>query len=96
MTIPDSREKAEDAASPPVRPLGQSLLRLARAMTRQARQLQLPQTAASLAFLSLLAIVPMFSIVFAVTTASPAFGRLRQRCRSSCCRTCFRRRSARR
>jgi len=78
MTIPDSREKAEDAASPPVRPLGQSLLRLARAMTRQARQLQLPQTAASLAFLSLLAIVPMFSIVFAVTTASPAFGRLRQ------------------
>ncbi len=75
--IPDSRESTEDAATAPARPLGQSLLRLARAMTRQARQLQLPQAAGSLAFLSLLAIVPMFSIVFAVTTASPAFGRLR-------------------
>lgn len=47
-------------------------------MWRQGRQLQLQQTAGSLSFLSLLAIVPMFSIVFAVTTASPAFGKLRE------------------
>ncbi len=53
------------------------LARLGRAMWRQARQLRLPQTAGSLAFLSLLAIAPMFSIVFWVTTASPMFGRLR-------------------
>lgn len=46
-------------------------------MLRQAGQLHLPQTAGSLAFLSLLAIAPMFSIVFWVTTASPMFGRLR-------------------
>lgn len=56
----------------------QATLRLLRAMWRQGRQLQLQQTAGSLAFLSLLAIVPMFSIVFAVTTASPAFGKLRE------------------
>lgn len=54
-----------------------SLGRLGRAMLRQARQLQLPQAAGGLAFLSLLAIVPMFSIVFAVTTASPLFARMR-------------------
>ncbi len=53
------------------------IARLVRAMWRQARQLFLPQTAGSLAFLSLLAIAPMFSIVFWVTTASPMFGRLR-------------------
>ncbi len=47
-------------------------------MWRQANQLRLPQTAGSLAFLSLLAIAPMFSIVFWVTTASPMFGRLRE------------------
>jgi len=51
--------------------------RLGRAMWRQATRLRLPQTAGSLAFLSLLAIAPMFSIVFWVTTASPMFGRLR-------------------
>ncbi|HEY0877273.1 MAG TPA: YihY family inner membrane protein, partial [Zeimonas sp.] len=53
------------------------IVRTARAMWRQATQLHLPQTAGSLAFLSLLAIAPMFSIVFWVTTASPMFGRLR-------------------
>ncbi len=53
-------------------------LRLGRSMVAQARQLRLQQTAGSLAFLSLLAIVPMFSIAFAVTTASPAFARLRE------------------
>ncbi len=75
MTIPDLRpdDGREDARTVP-----QSWLRLARAMGRQARRLQLPQAAGSLAFLSLLAIVPMFSIVFAVTTALPAFGHLRE------------------
>jgi len=57
--------------------LGREVARLARAMWRQATLLHLPQTAGSLAFLSLLAIAPMFSIVFWVTTASPVFGRLR-------------------
>ncbi len=76
--IPDPRPDGDAFAGSPGRPPGRSLLRLVRAMTRQARQLRLPQTAASLAFLSLLAIVPMFSIVFAVTTALPAFGQLRQ------------------
>ena len=78
MTIPDPLANDVAAARPPTRSFMQSLLALARAMGRQARQLQLPQAAGSLAFLSLLAIVPMFSIVFAVTTASPAFGRLRE------------------
>jgi len=78
MTIPYSRPEGDDVVAAPARPVLQSLLRLARAMTRQARQLQLLQAAGSLAFLSLLAIVPMFSIAFAVTTASPAFGRLRE------------------
>jgi membrane protein len=78
MTIPDPLANDVAATRPPTRSFLQSVLALARAMGRQARQLQLPQAAGSLAFLSLLAIVPMFSIVFAVTTASPAFGRLRE------------------
>lgn len=53
-------------------------VKLLRAMFRQAQQLHLTQTAGSLSFLSLLALVPMFSIVFAVTTALPTFTRLRQ------------------
>jgi uncharacterized BrkB/YihY/UPF0761 family membrane protein len=44
-------------------------------MRRQGRRLRLQQTAASLAFLSLFAAVPMFSIVFSVLTALPVFGR---------------------
>ncbi|MBN9428851.1 MAG: YihY family inner membrane protein [Burkholderiales bacterium] len=55
-----------------------STAKLLRAMVRQAQQLHLTQTAGSLSFLSLLALVPMFSIVFAVTTALPTFARLRQ------------------
>ncbi len=46
-------------------------------MLRQASYLQIPQTAGSLAFLSLFALAPVFSIVFWVTTASPVFARLR-------------------
>ncbi len=53
------------------------LRRLAHDMRRQGRRLRLQQTAASLAFLSLFAAVPMFSIVFSVLTALPVFGRLR-------------------
>ena len=78
MTRPESTSTGAAAGSPPTRSALQSLLRLARAMLRQGRQLQLEHTAGSLAFLSLLAVVPMFSIVFAVTTASPAFERLRE------------------
>src|SRR5690606_24387856 len=59
------------------RSTGRRLARLVRAMWRQGRQVHLPQTAGSLSFLSLLAIAPMFSIVFWVTAASPLFGRLR-------------------
>ncbi|MCD6681021.1 MAG: YihY family inner membrane protein [Burkholderiaceae bacterium] len=66
------RGGADSSRSAPYR-----LARLARAMWRQASRLHLPQTAGSLAFLSLLAIAPMFSIVFWITTASPMFGRLR-------------------
>ncbi len=66
------RVGADSSGSVPYR-----IARLARAMWRQASQLHLPQTAGSLSFLSLLAIAPMFSIVFWITTASPMFGRLR-------------------
>ncbi|MGE0805502.1 MAG: YihY family inner membrane protein [Burkholderiaceae bacterium] len=52
--------------------------KLLRAMVRQGKQLHLTHTAGSLSFLSLLALVPMFSIAFAVTTALPTFTRLRQ------------------
>lgn len=50
---------------------------LVRAMGRQARALQLQQTAASLAFLSLLAIVPIISVVFTVLAVLPAFADVR-------------------
>ena len=78
MTAPQPLPSAAAAGLPAARSVLQSLLRLARAMLRQGAQLQLQQTAGSLPFLSLLAIVPMFSIVFAVTTASPAFVQLRE------------------
>lgn len=47
------------------------------AMLRQGLALRLPQTAASLAFLSTLAVVPIFSIVVSVMAALPVFERLR-------------------
>lgn len=68
-----SRGDGADSSEPAPR----RIARLGRAMWRQASQLHLQQTAGSLAFLSLFAIAPMFSIVFWVTTASPMFGRLR-------------------
>src|SRR5690606_7553614 len=53
--------------------LGTLLLR----MVRQGRELHLQNTAASLAFLSLLAIVPVFSIVVSVLAALPVFDSFR-------------------
>lgn len=73
----DAHRGSRGAGADSIDSLPRRAARLARAMWRQARQLHLPQTAGSLAFLSLLAIAPMFSIVFWVTTASPMFGRLR-------------------
>ena len=45
-------------------------------MLRRSRRLRLQQTAASLAFLSLFAAVPVFSIAFSVLSALPVFERL--------------------
>src|SRR5690606_3018478 len=56
-----------------VQRLGTLLLRIG----RQTRELHLPNTAASLAFLSLLAIVPIFSILVSVLAALPVFDSLR-------------------
>lgn len=56
-----------------VQRLGTLLLRI----VQQARELHLQITAASLAFLSLLAIVPIFSIVVSVLAALPVFDALR-------------------
>lgn len=47
------------------------------AILRQGAKLQLPQTAASLTFLSLLALVPVLSIVLAVLAALPVFTPMR-------------------
>lgn len=58
----------------PVQRLGTLLLRV----VRQAGDLQLQNTAASLAFLSLLAIVPIFSIVVSVLSTLPVFEGLRE------------------
>jgi YihY family inner membrane protein len=48
------------------------------AILEQARVLRLSQAAGSLAFLSMFAMVPMFSIAFAVLTALPVFGEIRE------------------
>ncbi len=48
------------------------------AMWRQGRTIHLPQTAGSLTLLSLLAIVPMFSIALTVVTALPMFAPMRE------------------
>jgi len=61
----------------PAVPFGKAAANLIRAMLAQARELHLSQVAGSLAFLSMIAIVPMFSLGFAVLTALPVFGRMR-------------------
>jgi membrane protein len=58
--------------------IASALIELAREMTRRGSRLRLEQAAGSLAFLSMLAIVPMFSIGFAVLTALPIFDELRE------------------
>jgi membrane protein len=55
-----------------------ALVELVRDMVRRGSALRLEQAAGSLAFLSMLAIVPMFSIGFAVLTALPVFDELRE------------------
>lgn len=57
---------------------GRALVALVRTMMAQAGELRLSHTAGSLAFLSLAAIVPMFSLAFAVLAALPVFGRMRE------------------
>ena len=49
---------------------------LARLIVRRVAQLQLTQTAANLAFLSLLALVPIFTIAVSLLGATPMFARL--------------------
>jgi YihY family inner membrane protein len=61
----------------PVQSFVQRLGVLLRRMARQAGELHLQNTAASLAFLSLLAIVPIFSIVLSVVAALPVFDSFR-------------------
>jgi YihY family inner membrane protein len=58
-------------------PFATGLANLIRAMWQQAGALRLAQAAGSLAFLSLLALVPMFTIGFAVLAALPVFSRMR-------------------
>lgn len=52
--------------------------RLIAEMLRRTRKLRLQQTAASLAFLSLFAAVPVFSIALSVLSALPVFDRLQE------------------
>ncbi|MFT3804410.1 MAG: YihY family inner membrane protein [Burkholderiaceae bacterium] len=54
------------------------LIGLLLAIWRQGRTIHLPQTAGSLTLLSLLAIVPMFSIALTVVTALPMFAPMRE------------------
>lgn len=65
------------AESSPVHVFAQRLGTLLLRIVRQAGELHLQITAASLAFLSLLAIVPIFSIVVSVLAALPVFDSLR-------------------
>lgn len=51
---------------------------LARLVVRRVAQLRLAQTATNLAFLSMLALVPVFTIALSLLGATPMFGRLRE------------------
>src|SRR5690554_1058104 len=66
------------AAPSPVQTFTRRLGTLLARMARQVRELHLQNTAASLAFLSLLAIVPIFSIVLSVLAALPVFDSFRE------------------
>ncbi len=57
---------------------GSSLANFVRAILYQAKQLRLGQTAASLAFLTMLALVPLFSVGLWALTLSPRFSKLKE------------------
>ena len=61
----------------PSRPLISRIRAFAAAVARRGAPLQLPQTAASLAFLSLLALVPVFTIAISLLGALPMLAELR-------------------
>jgi membrane protein len=58
------------------RGLQHDALALIRAMVRRERELRLGQSAASLSFISLLALVPLLTVALAALTALPIFGRI--------------------
>jgi membrane protein len=58
------------------RALQHDALALIRAMVRRERELRLGQSAASLSFISLLALVPLLTVALAALTAMPIFGRI--------------------
>ncbi|NCV87532.1 MAG: hypothetical protein EBW14_17095, partial [Oxalobacteraceae bacterium] len=53
-----------------------NLSMLFRAMATRERELRLGQSAASLSFISLLAMVPLLTVVFATLASFPLFGRV--------------------
>jgi len=55
-----------------------NLAYLARAMALRARELRLGQSAASLSFISLLALVPLLTVMLATLTAFPLFEKVRE------------------
>ncbi len=62
-----------------MRDFGANLRQLLASMSRQARELRVPQTASSLTLLTLMAVVPMAAVALLVLTASPAFATMRER-----------------
>lgn len=77
MTARLDSDDADAPASPSSGAGGPARLRrLALALWLELRALRLSQTAASLVFLTLLALAPVFSIVMAVLAALPVFGEL--------------------
>ena len=75
MSDPDPR--GDVRLLDPVRSVFKRFQDLVRAVLAHAAQMRLPQTAASLAFLSLLALVPVFTIAVSLLGALPMFARLR-------------------
>lgn len=55
-----------------------NLVMLFRVMASRERELRLGQSAASLSFISLLALVPLLTVVFATLTSFPIFSRLQE------------------
>jgi membrane protein len=61
-----------------LRHLKSDLLLLSRVMAERSRELRLGQSAASLSFASLMALVPLLTVVLATITAFPIFAHLRE------------------